>query len=357
MLELNELDNYEIFPFDENKINTVTIMKKEQKVRSILAELKGYANIIPNQEILINAIVLQESKDSSEIENIITTKDLLYKALSESVTKIDSATKEVMFYREAIYKGLELIRKHDFLSISDAVQIQKILVQNDAGIRNLPGTALVNDKTNKVVYTPPQNKETIEQLLKTLFEYLNNEDDSLAKLAVIHFQFESIHPFYDGNGRTGRIINILYLILKKHLDLPILYLSSYIIKNKNKYYELLQNVRNNGDWENWILFILTGIEETARDTLQKIKEIKKLLETTLEKVKTELPKIYSKELVELLFENPYSTIDMLVQKLKIDRRTATSYLKKLVLIDILRSEKVSKEYIFINSALMSILKE
>lgn len=356
MNELNELKNYEIFPFDESKIETVAVMKAEQKARSLLAELKGFANIMPNQEILINAVVLQESKDSSEIENIVTTKDLLYKALAETVTKVDGATKEVMFYREAVYKGLALIKAHGFLSINDVVQIQKILVQNDAGIRTLPGTALVNDKTNQVVYTPPQDKETIQRLLQSLFEYLNGADDSLAKLAVIHFQFESIHPFYDGNGRTGRIINILYLIMKGHLDLPILYLSSWIIKNKDKYYELLQNVRDGGEWENWILFVLNGIEETSRETLQKIKDIKNLLDNTLENVKAALPKMYSKELVELLFENPYSKIDMLVRKLKIDRRTASNYLKKLCELGILKMEKVSKENIFINVGLMEILK-
>ena len=206
MTELQKL------PIDSSKTETIKILKAENKAVKMLAELKGCANLIPNQSILINAVVLQESKDSSEIENIITTKDNLYKAVSETVKKIDSATKEVMFYREALYTGFYQLKEHDFISINDIVQIQKVLVQNDAGIRTLPGTKLVNDTTNEVVYTPPQTKEEIDELLKNFTEYLNNEDDSLSKLAILHYQFESIHPFYDGNGRTGRLILNLELI-------------------------------------------------------------------------------------------------------------------------------------------------
>lgn len=344
-------------PIDSSKTETIKILKAENKAVKMLAELKGCANLIPNQSILINAVVLQESKDSSEIENIITTKDDLYKAVSETVTKIDSATKEVMFYREALYTGFNQLKEHGFISINDIVQIQKVLVQNDAGIRTLPGTKLVNDTTNEVVYTPPQTKEEIDELLKNFTEYLNNEEDSLSKLAILHYQFESIHPFYDGNGRTGRIINILYLILKHHLDVPILYLSSYIIKNKTTYYKLLQNVRAQDSWEDWIIFILKGIEETAADTIQKVKAIQKLLENTVEKVKAEAPKIYSKDLIETLFENPYCKVEFIVRSLGVERKAASRYLHQLEDIGILKCIKVGKDNLFINIGLMGLLKE
>ena len=280
-------------PPDTSKTETVRILRQENKTIAAIAELKGIANIIPNQSILINAIVLQEAKDSSEIENIITTKDDLYKAVSSTITKLNPATKEVMFYREALYVGFQKIKQRGFLSINDIIEIQKILIQNDAGIRRTPGTALVNDKTNEVIYTPPQNYEAINMLLKNFVEYLNDEESSLVKMAVLHYQFETIHPFYDGNGRTGHIVNILYLILKGYLDIPILYLSSYIIRNKAQYYELLLSVSKDNNWENWILYILSGIEQTAKETIVKIKKIRKLLDSTIETVKTKASKIYS----------------------------------------------------------------
>ncbi len=351
MFELSKL------PVDSKKIETINILKAETRAAKTLAELKGIANVIPNQMILINAIVLQESKDSSGIENIITTKDELYKAVSETAKKIDSATKEVMFYREALYSGFYQLKEHDFISINDIVNIQKILVQNEAGIRTLPGTKLVNDRTNEIVYTPPQTKQEIDELLKNFTDYLNNSDDTLAKLAVLHYQFESIHPFYDGNGRTGRIINILYLILKHHLEVPILYLSSYIIKNKDEYYKLLQKVRTEDAWENWIIFILKGIEQTASETIEKVKDIKNLLENTAEKIKTDASKIYSKELVETLFENPYCKTEFIVKKLGIERKAASRYLHTLEDRGILKCIKAGKDNIFINTGLMALLKE
>lgn len=344
-------------PIESTKTETINILKAENKAAKALAELKGIANLIPNQSILINAIVLQESKDSSEIENIITTKDDLYKAVSETVKKIDPATKEVMFYREALYTGFNQVKQYDFISINHIVNIQKILEQNDAGIRTTPETKLVNDRTNEVVYVPPQIKEEIDELLKNFTEYLNNDDDTLAKLAVLHYQFESIHPFYDGNGRTGRIVNILYLILKHHLEVPILYLSSYIIRNKDEYYRLLQNVRTEEAWEDWIIFILKGIEETATETIQKVKAIKELLDSTIEKVKSEAPKIYSKELVETLFENPYCKIEFIVKAIGVERKAASRYLHLLENIGILKCIKVGKDNLFINVGLMDLLKE
>lgn len=344
-------------PPDTSKTETVRILRQENKTIAAIAELKGIANIIPNQSILINAIVLQEAKDSSEIENIITTKDDLYKAVSSTITKLNPATKEVMFYREALYVGFQKIKQRGLLSINDIIEIQKILIQNDAGIRRTPGTALVNDKTNEVIYTPPQNYEAINMLLKNFVEYLNDEESSLVKMAVLHYQFETIHPFYDGNGRTGRIVNILYLILKGYLDIPILYLSSYIIRNKAQYYELLLSVSKDNNWENWILYILSGIEQTAKETIVKIKKIRELLDSTIETVKTKASKIYSKELVETLFVNPYCKVEFITTSVNVERKAASRYLHQLEEIGILKSYKVVKENIFINVELIELLKE
>ena len=346
-----------MLPPDHAKIETVRILKQENKAASAIAELKGIANIIPNQSILINAIVLQEAKDSSGIENIITTSDDLYKAVSSPVSKVNSSTKEVMFYREALYSGFRMIRERGLLSINDIIDIQSIIVKNDAGIRTTPGTTLKNDATGVTVYTPPEGEQTIRRLLQSLTEYLNNEDASVAKIAILHYQFEKIHPFYDGNGRTGRIVNVLYLILKGYLDIPILYLSSYIIKNKSRYYELLSTVTQTGEWEEWIVYLLQGIEETARSTIGKIKRIRALLDETVSLVKDRTPKIYSKELVELLFVHPYCKIEFRTEQLKVERKAASRYLHQLKGIGILELRKLGRENIFINKSLMRILSE
>ncbi|MBD3194045.1 MAG: Fic family protein [Candidatus Lokiarchaeota archaeon] len=345
-----------LIPPSRAKYESIKLWKQESNARSAIAELKGIANIIPNQAILINAIVIKESQDSSEVENIITTQDKLYQAMSVS-KNIDSETKEVMFYREALYAGWEKVKNQGFISINDIIAIQKILIQNDAGIRKTPGTALVNDKTGEIMYSPPDTPETLNKLLKNLTEYLNEGENSLIKIGIIHYQFESIHPFYDGNGRTGRIINILYLLLKKYLEIPILYLSSFIIKNKTKYYELLRNVTKNDEWEEWILFILKGIEITSKETIVKIKQIKSLIDKNIEYIKEKLPKIYSKELVELLFENPYCKVEFLVNGLGIERKAASRYLHQLSEIKILELKKIGRENIFINKKLMEILKK
>jgi Fic family protein len=305
---------------------------------------------------LINAIALQEAKESSAIENIVTTQDELYKDLTVKSSVMDSSTKEVINYREAIYRGCDIIKSRHLISVSDVVKIQETVIENNAGIRKLPGTSLVNSATNEVVYTPPQYYEEICYLLDNFCTYLNDDENSLWKMAVLHYQFETIHPFYDGNGRTGRILNILYLLLKQHIDTPILYLSSYIIKNKSAYYTLLHEVRETNIWENWCIFILDGIEETSKQTLEKVKSIKNLLELTLEKVKEHCPKIYSKELVEIIFENPYSKIDFLVNALGIKRKTASKYLKELEENNFLVPLRAGREIIYINNDLMEILK-
>ncbi len=233
------------------------------------------------------------------------------------------------------------------------------LEENNAGIRKLPGTALRNAATGKVIYTPPDDYDTILRLMKNLEEYLNEDDDisPLIKLAVQHYQFESIHPFYDGNGRTGRIINVLYLILHNLLESPILYLSAYIIDNKADYYRLLQEIRLKDNWEEWILYILKGIEVTAKETINQVQEINKLFIKTQEKIKNEAEKSYNKELLELLFEHPYSKIDYLIERLKISRITASKYLKELEKLGILQSKKVWKETLYINTELFDLLKK
>jgi len=239
------------------------------------------------------------------------------------------------------------------------VEIQQVLEGNKAGIRKLPGTALRNAATGKVIYTPPDDHDTLLQLMKNLEEYLNEADElsPLIKLAVQHYQFESIHPFYDGNGRTGRIINVLYLILHGLLESPILYLSSFIIQHKSDYYRLLQEVRVKNNWEEWILFILRGIGETATETIHQIKEINKLFSKTQEKIKKEAAKSYNKELLELLFEHPYSKIDHVVDRLKVSRVTAAKYLKELERIGILETRRVWKETLYINTQLFELLKK
>jgi len=335
---------------------TIKILKQENKSRSALAELKGIAKIIPNQSILINAIILQEAQGSSEIENIITTQDELYKAISGSRKINDPATKEVLYYREALYYGFKKIKERNILTENDIINLQRMLIKNDAGIRKTPGTSLINDNTNKVIYTPPQTAYVINDLLSNLVKYLNNEDESLSKMAILHYQFESIHPFYDGNGRTGRIVNILYLILKSYLDIPILYLSSYIIENKSDYYRLLGEVTTQGNWEDWIIYILKGIEIVARETIDKILLIKDLLNETVYDVKISLPRIYSKELVEELFVHPYCKIDFFVNAIGIERKAASRYLKNLEDIGVLKQYKTGREKIFINIKLLDILK-
>ncbi len=351
------------FPLDElpplrEKVETIEILRQTNKSTAALAELKGIAKTIPNQAMLINAIVLQEARDSSEIENIITSQDELYRALTVNHTNISAATKEVVNYRKAIFYGYELSKKQGFLSVNNIVSIQQQLVDNTAGIRSTPGTVLKNDTTGEIVYTPPQDKAEILELLNNFITHFNNKDDlsPLINLAILHYQFESIHPFYDGNGRTGRILNILYLILNELIELPIIYLSSYIIDHKTEYYRLLNHTNRTGHWAEWILFMLKAVERTARDTIIRITNIKELLSSTIIKAQQNAPKIYRKELVELLFEQPYSKIEFVVNKLGVERKAASRYLKELEKHGIIEAQKVGRETLYINKELIEILK-
>jgi Fic family protein len=350
----------EFLPPPREKVETIGILRQANKSTAALAELKGIAKTIPNQAMLINAIVLQEAKDSSEIENIITTQDELYKALTINKSSISAETKEVVNYRKAIFSGFNIAKEQGFIRVNDIVDIQQELVDNSAGIRSTPGTVLKNDKTGEIVYTPPQDKAEILELLTNFIKHYNQVDSELSpliNLAILHYQFESIHPFYDGNGRTGRILNILYLIINDLIDVPILYLSSYIIANKPEYYRLLNKTNHEGEWEDWILFMLKAVESTSRYTIIKITNIKDLLDNTIIKVQKESPKIYRKEFVELLFEMPYSKIDFVVARLGVERKAASRYLKELEEIGVLESQKVGREILYINKELIGILKQ
>lgn len=350
-----------LLPPARELVETVSILRQESRAASKLAELKGLSRLLPNPAILINALVLKEAKASSEIENIITTDDKLYRALTVKGQAIDTATKEVLRYRQALYTGYHFIKQKGFLSTNGILQIQQELEQNQAGIRRLPGTSLRNDRTNQVIYTPPDDPAVLNGLMHNLEEYLNSDEPDdvslLIKLAIQHYQFESIHPFYDGNGRTGRIINVVYLILHDLLSEPILYLSGYIIEHKADYYRLLQAVRTEQNWSDWIVFILQAVEVTARQTINQITRIQLLFDQTVEQVRSQAPKVYSKELVEVLFEYPYSKIEYLVDRLQIDRRTASKYLRSLEQLGVLRAEKKWKETLFINVDLFNLLRQ
>jgi len=340
------------------ELETGSVLKALAKASRALAELKGYADTIPNKNILINAITINEAKDSSAIENIITTHDELYKAMS-STAKVNAAAKEVVSYRSALWLGYEKVKSSGLLTTNMIVEIQSLIEKNRAGIRKLPGTVLMNADTGETVYTPPSGEDTILQLMGNLEKYINNQPDAtdpLIKLAVIHYQFESIHPFYDGNGRTGRILNILYLVLTQLLDSPILYLSNYIIRNKERYYILLQEVRTKENWEDWIVFILDGIEQTAAETLQLVKRINTQMDAMTAEMKVKLPKLYSKELMNLLFYEFYTKIKYIETGLAVSRLTAAGYLKELEDAGFLESEKLGRERIYLNKRLYDLVR-
>jgi Fic family protein len=323
-----------------------------------LAELKGFSETIPNKNILINSVLINEAKDSSEIENIITTHDELFKAMSKENYK-NPAAKEVVNYRKALWYGYKKIEEKKLLSTNLIIKIQSIIEENNAGIRKLPGTALKNMNTGEVIYRPPAEEKRIIELMNNLELYINEDKDDLdplIKLSIIHYQFESIHPFYDGNGRTGRIINVLYLVLKKLIDSPILYLSKFIIKNKNEYYRLFQEIRENNNWEAWIIYNLNAVEETAVNSLGILKNINFLIEETAEELKINSPKIYSRELIDLLFTEFYTKINYIKEGLGVTRKTASNYLSELEANGYLESEKIGREKIYKNIRLFNLIK-
>lgn len=341
------------FDFESKKV-----LKALPSAHFALAELKGIAASIPNQNILINTLGLQEAKDSSAIENIITTHDDLYKSELNLGNLRSLDAKEVQNYISALKKGFGLINQKGLLTNQIILQIQETLEGNKAGFRKLPGTALKNATTGETVYTPPQSYDEIIELMTNLEQYINDSEqhniDPLIKMAIIHFQFESIHPFYDGNGRTGRIINILYLILEKLQSLPILYLSNYIIKHKSEYYKCLQQVRDNNLWEEWVLFIIKGVEETAKETTELILKIKDLMQVSKNLLRDNY-KFYSQDLLNNLFKHPYTKIEFVVNDLGISRLTAANYLNKLADDGILMKEKLGTGNYYINVKLFELL--
>lgn len=339
-------------------LETIKVLKSLPSAHAALAELKGIASTIPNQNILINTLGLQEAKDSSAIENIITTHDDLYKS-ELNLNKFNSLnSKEVQNYISALKRGFELSSKSGLLTHKIILQIQEVLEDNQAGYRKLPGTALKNAATGETIYTPSQDYDEIVRLMSNLEKYINDSEmsnvDPLIKMAIIHFQFESIHPFYDGNGRTGRIINILYLVIAKLQNLPILYLSSYIIKHKSHYYKYLQKVRDEDLWEDWILFMIKGVEETARETIELIIKIKELM-LEYKQLLRDNYKFYSQDLLNNLFKHPYTKIEFVVQDLGVSRLTAANYLNKLAEDNVLKKEKLGTSNYYVNEKLFELL--
>ncbi len=341
-------------------VETKQILKATTLAHRSLAELKGIANSLPNQKIVINSLVLKEAKDSSEIENIITTYDEVYRS-DISSDFISHDIKEVQSYKDALYLGFDIIKSQKILSVNHIKEIQAALEHNDAGFRKQSGTVLKNPATGEIKLIPPQNPQDIVELMANLADYINSPDlqdfDPLVKMAIIHYQFETIHPFYDGNGRTGRIINILYLVLENLLDAPILYLSRYIIRNKSDYYRLLHSVSFGDGLNDWILFMLKGIEEIAKETIATIKDIEDLMMATKIIIQENKPKIYRKDLLEALFCHPYTKRTFIEESLNISRPTATSYLNEFEKMGILTPHKKGREVFYVNDKLFELLKD
>lgn len=338
-------------------IETRDILKSCISARAALATLKEAAKLIPNQAILINTIPLLEAQASSEIENIVTTTDRLFQfAQDTSQNQADPATKEALRYSAALRQGFQELNKFP-LTTRTAVEVCRNIKGVDMDIRKVPGTALMNDATARVVYTPPQGENLIRELLSDWEKFIHNNEeiDPLIRMAVMHYQFEAIHPFSDGNGRTGRILNLLFLIEKELLELPILYLSRYIIRNKQDYYRLLLAVTIERQWDAWILYMLRAVKETAEWTTNKIRDIKHLMDETVATMRNEMPTVYSRELVELIFKQPYCRISNVVDVGIAQRATASKTLKELTVKGILVEHSVGREKIFINVKLMRML--
>ena len=333
----------------------IEILKACIPARAALAELKQAGELLPNQGLLINLIPLLEAKDSSEIENIVTTTDKLFQYAQED-SSADNATREALRYRTALYEGFMQLSKRP-LNTNTAVEVCSTIKSVEMEIRKVPGTVLSNQATGEIIYTPPVGEQVLRDLLSNWEQFLHAEDDidPLIKMAVSHYQFEAIHPFTDGNGRTGRVLNILYLIEQNLLTLPILYLSRYIVQNKQDYYRLLLSVTRDGDWQPWIIYMLNAVEQTAKWTNNKIAAVRELIEPTTLFVKEQLPKIYSHELVQVIFEQPYCRINNLVESDIAKRQTASVYLKQLCDIGVLTEVTAGKEKLFVHPKLITLM--
>ena len=346
-----------LFDLSAARFDRPDVLKKLAAAGRQLAELKGVAASIPQQGILINALGMQEAKDSSEIENIVTTHDELYRDDAFPEAQGSAAAKEVRRYRQALWVGFNRVRDTGLITNNHILEIQAELEQNNAGFRRQSGTVL-KDGAGQVVYTPPQDPAAIVQLMTDLERFINDSEgfevDPLIKMALLHHQFESIHPFYDGNGRTGRILNVLYLVQQKLLDIPVLYLSRYIVRTKADYYHLLQSVRDTDAWEDWVLYMLTGVEQCARDGVISVQAIKAALLDAKHRIRKQ-HKFYSQDLINNLFSHPYTKIEYLQRDLRVSRLTARKYLEALTDSGFLHKQRIGKSNYYVNIALNAIL--
>lgn len=336
-------------------VETPAVLKKAISASRALAELKGMAERMPNQAMLIDSLVLQEARASSEIENILTTNDELYKAAADEAQPASLEAKEVLRYRQALNHGFRQTR-HRPLATNLFIEIAQQIKEANFSIRRTPGTRIANGR-GETIYTPPEGEQVIRDKLRDFENFLHADDelDVLVKMALLHYQFEAIHPFPDGNGRTGRILNILFLVERGLLNLPVLYLSRYIIDHKQAYYDGLRRVTEEGAWESWVLYMLDAIEQTSLRTQRQIVDILALMETMRERVQRDAPSIYSKDLIEQIFRHPYCKISFLEQAGMGTRQTCSKYLRELERLEVLHGEKMGREVYFINRALFRLL--
>ena len=337
-------------------IETKAVLRRCIGARAALAELRASGRLIPNQSMLINSIPLLEAQASSEIENIVTTTDRLFRYANVATGQADPATKEALRYRTALYRGFEMLKRTP-VSSTMAVEVCRTIKGANLDIRKTPGTALIGETTNEVIYTPPDGEGVLRAKLANWEHYIHevDETDPLIRLAVMHYQFEAIHPFIDGNGRTGRVLNLLYLVDKGLLDIPILYLSRHVIQNKALYYQYLLEVTTRQAWEEWIIFMLEAVRQTAEWTSAKIHAIRELVDETAAAIQQKLPRIYSHELAERIFINPYCRISDLVEAGIAQRQTAALYLKALAAEGFLDEIKAGRENLYINPPLLALL--
>lgn len=343
---------------DTDRLESREVLRQLVSAHRCLAELKGVTETLPNPEILISTLSLQEAKDSSEIENIFTTQDELYQADIFADLSKNPAAKEVRRYAMALRTGFARIRDDRLITINRIVEFHRTLMDNDAGIRKLPGTVIKNQATGEIVFTPPQDPTDIQALLTDLEQFINDDvafdTDPLIKMAIAHHQFASIHPFYDGNGRAGRILNSLHLVAKGLLELPILYLSGYIIDTKTDYYSLLQSTRETEDWEPWLLYIINGVRITSKTTISLIEKIRRLMSDYECRMRQQVPKIYSHELLNNLFRHPYTKIEAVQDDLDVSRLTASKYLSQLTQAGFVEKHRLGKYNFYVNRPLIGI---
>lgn len=339
-------------------VETKTVLRHCIEARIALEELRVSSNLIPNPSVIIKSIPILEAQASSEIENIVSTTDRLFRYASDTTGRADPATKEALRYRTALWRGYEVLKQRP-VSTSIAVEVCGTIKGVNLDVRKTPGTALLNESSNDVIYTPPEGQELLRSKLGNWERYIHEfeEIDPLIRLAVMHYQFEAIHPFIDGNGRTGRVLILLYLVDMGLLDIPVLCLSRHILQYKSRYYELLREVTVSGSWEAWIFFMLEAIRSTAKWTSAKIQCIRELVDATAATIRQQIPKIYSRELAEVIFENPYCRIRDVVEANIAQRQTASTYLKAMVTADILEEVKAGRENLYINPSFLKLLSD